>query len=223
MGQALFGKEKDTKELIKENQRLIKKAIRELDKEIRNIENEEKKSISEAKILGKKNQKGALQIKAKDIIRARNFIKKMYEMKSHLSGMAMKMQTVKSNESMVSAMRGMTKAMKGMNTTFDMSALQKIAREFMTENEKNEILQETIGDAMDDALDTGDAEEEDSLVSEILDEIGISLGDNAPNTKGLATPVNKNAPATATAAAEEEVPSSPDMLALEERFNNLKK
>ena len=62
-----------------------------------------------------------------------------------------------------------------MNKRMNLPALQKIMREFEVQNEKMEMTSETMGDAIDDAFEGDDEEEEtDNLVNQVLDEIGIS-------------------------------------------------
>jgi hypothetical protein len=66
--------------------------------------------------------------------------------------------------------------MKNMNNQMKLPQLQKIMQEFEMENEKNEMIQEATGDAMDDAFaDDEDEEEEDRIVNEVLDQIGVDL------------------------------------------------
>ena len=50
-------------------------------------------------------------------------------------------------------MRGATKAMGLMNKQMNMSALQKIMREFERQNERMEMTSEMMGDAIDDAFE----------------------------------------------------------------------
>ena len=62
-----------------------------------------------------------------------------------------------------------------MNKRMNLPALQKIMREFEMQNEKMEMTSETMGDAIDDAFEADDEEEEtENLVNQVLDEIGIS-------------------------------------------------
>lgn len=62
-----------------------------------------------------------------------------------------------------------------MNKRMNLPALQKIMREFEMQNEKMEMTTETMGDAIDDAFEGNDEEEEtENLVNQVLDEIGIS-------------------------------------------------
>lgn len=55
------------------------------------------------------------QILAKDLVRTRNYITKFIEFRSHLQGVALKLETVRSHEAMASAMKDVTKAMVSLN------------------------------------------------------------------------------------------------------------
>jgi len=62
-----------------------------------------------------------------------------------------------------------------MNKKMNLPALQKIMREFEMQNEKMEMTSEMMGDAIDDAFEGEEEEEETSnLVNQVLDEIGIT-------------------------------------------------
>lgn len=174
--------QKPLKEVIRENQRMVKKAIRELEKEIRLLEASEKKLKADIQKGAKANQHGAIRIMAKDLVRTRKYVERFYQMKTHLSAVALKMQTIKSHEAMTSAMKGVTKAMTAMNKQVDMPGLQKIMQEFMTENEKSEMTQEMIGDTMDDAFsDETSEEQEEKIVSQVLAELGIGVSESVPS------------------------------------------
>jgi division protein CdvB (Snf7/Vps24/ESCRT-III family) len=57
----------------------------------------------------------------------------------------------------------------------------KMLCEFDKENMKNEMMQETTGDAIDGALNQESNEEEEKrIVSEVLDEIRVSLDSEIP-------------------------------------------
>ena len=82
---------------------------------------------------------------------------------------------------MAQAMKGVTKALGSLNKKVNLPALNKIMAEFMKENERSELTQEAIGDALDDAMEEdGSAEQEDIIVSQILDELGINLANTTP-------------------------------------------
>jgi len=52
--------------------------------------------------------------------------------------------------------------------------------EFEKENMKSEMMQEMMGDAIEDVMDN-DEEEEDRIVNQVLDEIGIDMTGEIPN------------------------------------------
>eukprot|EP00600_Ochromonadales_sp_CCMP1393_P004009 CAMPEP_0174994726 /NCGR_PEP_ID=MMETSP0004_2-20121128/23792_1 /TAXON_ID=420556 /ORGANISM="Ochromonas sp., Strain CCMP1393" /LENGTH=252 /DNA_ID=CAMNT_0016248987 /DNA_START=183 /DNA_END=942 /DNA_ORIENTATION=- len=160
-----------------------------------------------------------VKIMAKDLVRTRNYITRFIEMKTHLNAVSLKMQTVKSHDAMAQAMKGVTKALTAMNKKGQVPGLQKIMTEFMRENEKSEITSEMIGDTLDDAMEEeGSAEEEEMIVGQVLDELGINMSE--------ATPA---APEGAIAAKEgdtkvEEKPAAEDpaISDLQARLQNLK-
>lgn len=103
--------------------------------------------------------------------------------------------------------------------------------EFERENAKTELMQEVMGDAIDDALadNTMESEEQESqIVNQVLDEIGISFGEELPATNGLHNPLaaNTDGPSKVAVAGggvgggENEDPALSD---LEARLNNLKR
>lgn len=135
-------------------------------------------------------------------------------MKTQLNAVSLKLQVVKSQEAMATAMKGVTKALGMMNKKMDIPGLQKIMAEFMRENEKAEFVQESMGDAIDDALEEpGSAEEEDRIVGQVMAEIGITMGEDM-----------KEAPMGNTVApAEEKKEETAGLSELEERLNNLRR
>ena len=65
-------------------------------------------------------------------------------------------------------MKGVTKALVSMNKKMDLPALQKVMTDFMRENEKSEMTQEALGDAMDDAMEEeGSSEQEDNIINQV--------------------------------------------------------
>lgn len=52
---------------------------------------------------------------AKDLVRTRRYVKKFIIMKTNIQAVSLKIQTLKSNNSMAQAMKGVTKAMATMN------------------------------------------------------------------------------------------------------------
>ncbi|KAL2977908.1 hypothetical protein AAZX31_13G091400 [Glycine max] len=123
---------------------------------------------------------GAVKVMAKDLVRTRHQIEKFYKLKSQLQG------TLKSTQAMGEAMKGVTKAMGHMNRQMNLSSLQKILQEFETQNERMELITEVTRDAIDDALE-GDEEEEETedLVNqqELLNAPSNAVAASATKTK----------------------------------------
>lgn len=220
----LLGKDKPLKEILRENKRQITRAVRELDREKSNMEKEEKRLTVEIKKAARENQMQSVKIMAKDLVRTRQQVCKLIEMRSHLQGVSLKLQTVKSHEAMASAMRNTANAMAKMNKAVNVQTITKMLADFEKENARTEMMQEVMGDAIDDALgdDTAEAEE-DAVVNQVLDEIGVSFGEELP-AAAMGTPANgamEAAPSkVATPLGGGDDPALSD---LEARLNNLKK
>jgi len=146
-------------------------------------------------------------------------------MRSHLQGCALKLQTVKSHNAMAEAMRNTAKAMGKMNKAVNVPTITKMMAEFERENAKTEMMQEVMGDAIDDALaDEATEEEQDAVVNQVLDEIGISFGEELPEAAGLNVPANGEAVGPAKVATPAGGGGDdPALSDLEARLNNLKR
>lgn len=53
---------------------------------------------------------------AKDLVRTRRYVKKFILMKANIQAVSLKIQTLKSQDTMAQAMKGVTKAMRAMNS-----------------------------------------------------------------------------------------------------------
>ena len=73
-------------------------------------------------------------------------------------------------------MKGATSLLGSMNRQMNLPALQRIAMEFEKENDIMDQRQEMMDDAIDDVTGLEDEEEGEEVVKEVLDEIGIDLG-----------------------------------------------
>lgn len=74
------------------------------------------------------------------------------------------------------SMKGATQLLGSMNKQMNLPALQRIAMEFERENDIMDQRQEMMDDAIDDVTGLEDEEEGEEVVNQILDEIGVDLG-----------------------------------------------
>lgn len=83
---------------------------------------------------------------------------------------------MRSNEQMMQSMKGATQLLGSMNRQMNLPALQRIAMEFEKENDIMDQRQEMMDDAIDDVTGLEDEGESEDVVNQVLDEIGIDLG-----------------------------------------------
>lgn len=178
----LFGRRKTPQELLRQNQRALNKAMRELDREKSRLEMQEKKVIADIKKMAKQGQMDAVKVMAKDLVRTRQYVKKFMIMRANIQAVSLKIQTLKSQDSMAQAMKGVTKAMRSMNAQLNLPQIQKIMQEFEKQTEIMDMKEEIMNDAIDDAMgDADDEDETDAVVNQVLDELGIQMSDQLAN------------------------------------------
>jgi len=219
----LFGKRLTPQEIIKEQQKTINKSVREIEREKNRLQRSESKIIADIKKAAAEGQMGAARVMAKDLVRTRKHVEKMYKMKTQLQAVSLRIQTVKSQASMADAMRGVTRAMMRMNRTINLPSLQQIMMEFQKQSEIMDLKEDTIGDTMDEMWESDDEEAEtDDIINQVLDEIGIKLESELVDAK----PVAKQVPAAAAKAPPEKQAQAADVAAdqeLQNRLDNLRK
>ncbi|ETW85600.1 hypothetical protein HETIRDRAFT_457410 [Heterobasidion irregulare TC 32-1] len=196
--ETLFGRTVTPAERLRQHQRALAKAQRELDRERTKLEQSEKKLIMDIKKSAKAGQMNACKIMAKDLVRTRRYVQKFYQMRTQLQAVGLRIQTLRSNQQMADAMRGATRAMKGMNRGLNLPAIQRIMNEFERESATMDMKDEMMNDAVDDVMDDDleDEEEEgDKILKEVLDEIGVGLSQqltDAPTDIATSAPLTEN-------------------------------
>ncbi|GFW63723.1 charged multivesicular body protein 2a [Trichonephila clavipes] len=193
----LFGRRKTPEEMLRQNQRALNKAMRDLDRERSKMEQQEKKIINDIKKMAKENQMDAVKIMAKDLVRTRRYCKKFILMRANIQAVSLKIQTLRSQNAMAQAMKGVTRAMQNMNKQLNLPQIQKIMQEFEKQSEIMDMKEEMINDTIDDAMgDDEDEEESDAIVAQVLDELGLDVSDKLkelPSTGGtLSTGASTN-------------------------------
>lgn len=212
-------KSKTPAQLLRENQRVLNRAMRDMDRERQRLESQEKKLVVDIKKQAKAGQMDAVRVMAKDLVRTRQNVKKFMMMKANLQGVSLKIATMKGQQSMAEAMKGVSKAMGKMNKQMNLPQLQKTMMEFEREMEKMDMKAEMMDDMMDDALDDGDTEaEQEQLVNQVLAEIGIETKAAMDNLPG----VGDGIPTSSTVTAGP-TPVAVDDDSIEARLANLRK
>eukprot|EP00999_Lentomonas_sp_LEN2_P002668 NODE_543_length_1380_cov_169.908220_g508_i0.p1 GENE.NODE_543_length_1380_cov_169.908220_g508_i0~~NODE_543_length_1380_cov_169.908220_g508_i0.p1 ORF type:complete len:213 (+),score=59.80 NODE_543_length_1380_cov_169.908220_g508_i0:109-747(+) len=186
----VFGKKKTPDQMMREYKRTIDRTVRELDRERTKLQQQEKKLTMDMKKMAKQNQMDAVRIMARDLVRTRQYINKFYQMRAEMQAVSLRLQTMKSTQTMTDCMKGVTKAMMGMNKQMNLPAMRRIMMEFEKQSEVMEMKQELMNDTVDDVMD-GEGEEEgetQAVIDAVLDEIGLDFNQKigAPDTAVVA-------------------------------------
>lgn len=169
-------KKPDPREQMRTNDRALRKTHREVERERNDLEKLEKKLELEIKQAAKSGNKEVLPVLAKQLVNLRNQKKKTYTVGSRIQNIGTHGKLMQSNMKMAEAMASTTKSMKAMNVTFDPMKTAKTMQEFEKQNMKMTMTDEMINETLDDIMnDSGDEEEQDAIVSQVLDEIGIEI------------------------------------------------
>lgn len=209
--------------MLRQNQRALNKAMRELDRERTKMEQSEKKIIADIKKMAKQGQMDAVKIMAKDLVRTRRYCKKFMLMRANIQAVSLKIQTLKSTNSMAQAMKGVTKAMTNMNKQMKLPQIQKIMMEFEKQSEIMDMKEEMMADVIDDAMgDEDDEEESDAVVAQVLDELGLQLTDELSSLPQAAGSLKASTlPGAQQPVAAGGTPDADDDL--QARLNNLRR
>mmetsp|Transcript_14470 Transcript_14470/g.24942 ORF Transcript_14470/g.24942 Transcript_14470/m.24942 type:complete len:224 (+) Transcript_14470:52-723(+) len=168
------------KEQVKEQKRNIDKAIRELDRERMKMEQQEKTIQAQIRKAAKDDQIDAARMMAKDLVRTRQQVKRMYQMKTQMQSISMQMTSIQSTAAMNSALAGVVSSMAAMNTQLDLPSMQKLVMEYEKQTGKMEMTQEMMDDALEGAMGVeGEELATDEVLNQVLDELGLDLASKA--------------------------------------------
>ncbi|GJP45452.1 hypothetical protein CLOM_g4841, partial [Closterium sp. NIES-68] len=124
-------------------------------------------------------------------------IEKLHKSKAQIRGISTHAQVAQANVTVAGAMRSAGTVMGNVNKQMDVASAARMAADFQRESAKMDHVQDMVGGALDDALDSSDTEEEaDDITNQILDEIGIDT------SAQLSSVPAKRLPAAAAAQGE---------------------
>eukprot|EP01069_Polyplicarium_translucidae_P004309 Polyplicarium_translucidae@DN2550_c0_g1_i2.p2 len=115
---------------------------------------------------------------AKDLARTRRQKQKFYELRSQLQAVNLRLQTVKSTQSMVSSLKGIENVMSSINKQTNLPELQRVLEGFKRQSEALSFSEEVMSDAISDVMaEESDEEAEEEIVQKIIDEIRVDLSE----------------------------------------------
>merc|ERR1712004_577002 len=132
----------DPKKLIREQQREMRKQNRVLERDRRAMDRDEQKIKTQLKTAAKNNDKA-----------------KSHQMSAQLSSVGIQMKNMQATQTMANSMAASTSVMGKMNAKMNPQKVNKQMMNFARENEKFDMTQEMMNDAMDDAFAVDSGEE----------------------------------------------------------------
>ncbi|GJP84886.1 hypothetical protein CLOP_g14932 [Closterium sp. NIES-67] len=193
----MFQKKPTPQEALRQGKRDVAQAARGLEREVANLQAEEKKLLVEIKKTAKTGNQAAARVLARELVRVRGQIEKLHKSKAQIRGISTHAQVAQANVTVAGAMRSAGTVMGNVNKQMDVASAARMAADFQRESAKMDHVQDMVGGALDDALDSSDTEEEaDDITNQILDEIGIDT------SAQLSSVPAKRLPAAAAAQGE---------------------
>ena len=163
----------------------------------------------------------SVKIMAKDLVRTRRYVKKFILMKANIQAISLKVQTLKSQNAMAMAMKGVTRALQSMNRQMNLPQIARIMQEFEKQSDMMDMKEDMMNEVIDDAMgDEEDEEETDAVVKQVLDELGVQLNQQLSDlpspSDGLNVASGAKVPAAATALSDADAD-------LQARLDNLRR
>ncbi|XP_023572428.1 charged multivesicular body protein 3-like isoform X1 [Octodon degus] len=158
----LFGKtqEKAPKELVNEWSLKIRKEMRVVDRQIRDIQREEEKVKRSVKDAAKKGQKDVCVVLAKEMVRSRKAVSKLYASKAHMNSVLMGMKNQLAVLRVARSLQKSTDVMKAMQSLVKIPEIQAPMSELSKEMMKTGITEEMLEDTFESMDDQEEMEEE---------------------------------------------------------------
>lgn len=163
----------------------------------------------------------SVKIMAKDLVRTRRYIKKFVLMKANIQAISLKVQTLKSQNSMAMAMKGVTRALQSMNRQMNLPQIQRIMQEFEKQSDMMDMKEDMMNEVIDDAMgDEEEEEETDAVVKQVLDELGVQLNNQLSDLPSPGESLSAGAAASKQPAATALTDADADLQA---RLDNLRR
>ena len=175
---------------MKENDKALRRVTRDVERDRRELEREEKKLEAEIKKAAKTGNKQAATVLAKQLINVRKQKTRTYGATSKVQAVSSATKAMGANVKLAETMATTTKTMTNMNKMMNPAQVARTMQEFDVANTKMGMTEEVMNDALDDILtESGDEEEQDAIVAQVLDEIGIEVSGKVRGVRQTMTDV----------------------------------
>lgn len=171
---------------MRQNERDLKKEQRGLQRDQRHLDQEEVRLQNEIRKEAKKGNKEVVNVLAKQLVQLRKQKVRSKQMESKISSVNMQGKMMQSNMRMGEAMKSTAGVMGQMNKAMKPEETAKIMQQFQQESMKFDMTEEMMNDTLEGMFENdGDEEEEDRIVNQVLDEIGIDISNKMADAPSI--------------------------------------
>ncbi|XP_016297499.1 charged multivesicular body protein 2b-like isoform X2 [Sinocyclocheilus anshuiensis] len=192
-------KKKTVDDVIKEQNKELRGTQRQITRDRTGLEKQEKQLEMEIKKMAKTGNREACKVLAKQLVQVRKQKTRSYAVSSKVTSMSTQTKLMNSQMKMAGAMATTTKTMQAVNKKMDPKKTMQTLQNFQKETAKMDMTEEMMNDTLDEIFeDSGDEEESQDIVNQVLDEIGIEISGkmaHAPST-------GRKQPSAATSKAD---------------------
>merc|ERR1712151_1286166 len=173
--------EQTVAEMVKEAKKGLDNMIRGFKREIMKIEMDAKQIKKDLEKAVKKGEPRTTQrIYAQNYLKKNQMINKYKGLEAKIEGVKISLANIQTTQALVETMGQMNTIMGKTSNAIDINNIQKVITKFNTETEKQNIIGEMVGDAMDVGDD--DMMGDDTAADELIDQIA---GDKIAGSKKL--------------------------------------
>lgn len=130
-----------------------------MDRQIRGIQREEEKVKRSLKLAAQKNDRDSCTILAKEILRARKAVKRIYTSKAHLNSVQLQMKNQLATLRVAGSLQKSSEVMAAMQNLVRLPEIGAVMQEMSKEMMKAGIIEEMMEETFDSMEDTDEMEE----------------------------------------------------------------
>lgn len=169
-----FVKPPDPKELVRKWQADLRKEQRSLERTIRDIQRSEREAKKMVTDNAKRGDMASAKVLAKELVRARKEVSRMYTNKAHLIAMNAQLTEQLAMVRVSGTLAKSTEVMTLVNNLVKAPQIALQMQQMSREMAKAGVIDEMMEDTLDSALDTEDMEEEtEEEVDKVLSELAV--------------------------------------------------
>ena len=171
---------------IKSYQREINKHVRQMERESTKCLSNERLIIREIKKNAEKNDMHIAKLKAKELIRARMFRRRIVVTQQSLSTLSQELAMIHTSQHSQEILAKTTCILQQLNKKMDISSTYRMLMEFEKQSMAMTEKQEILNDTMDNMMELDDSEVDSTLAS-VFEELGLQFSNDLKSAQASTT------------------------------------